>query len=321
MNFPFKLTDTKTFDVVGFGTNAVDFLIQVPQYPDFNSKVELIDHTVAPGGEVATTMVGLSRLGLATQYVGRFGDDPEGDIGYDSLAGEGVDLKFAERVAGARTQIAFIVIDARNGERTVIWKRDERLAYTPEAVPFEAVRDTRILHLTPHDTAACISLAREARNAGAIVSTDIDRVFEGIDELLPLVDVLIASADFPSAITGIGEHRTALSSLRSRFGCPVVGITLGSEGSLTLCPDGFVHSPAFEVPGGCKDTTGAGDSYRVGFLYGLVRGSTIEESCSMANAVAALKCRAVGARTSLPLPAEVDALIKGLDTKVKSVLT
>ncbi len=166
MNFPFKLPENRTFDVVGFGTNAVDFLIQVPQYPDFNSKVELIDYTQAPGGEVATTMAGLSRLGLKTRYVGRFGDDAAGEIGYGSLEREGVDLALAERIPGAQTQIAFIVIDARNGERTVIWKRDEKLAYTPKDVPFESVRDTRVLHLTPHDTAACIALARERGRRG-----------------------------------------------------------------------------------------------------------------------------------------------------------
>ncbi len=314
MNFPFHLAENRTFDVVGFGTNAVDFLIQVPHYPGFDSKVELIDYTQAAGGEVATTMVGLSRLGLRTRYIGRFGDDPAGDIGYDSLAREGVDLDLAERVAGAKTQIAFIVIDVRNGERTVIWKRDEKLAYKPEDAPGAAVSDTRVLHLTPHDTQACITLAREARASGAIVSTDIDRAFDGIEELLPLVDVLIASSDFPEAITGVSDHKVALMQLRARFGCPVVGITLGDNGSLTLCPDGLVHSPAFTVPGGCKDTTGAGDSYRVGFLYGLIKGSSVEESCAMANAVAALKCRAVGARTSLPTPDEVRALIKSLDT-------
>src|SRR3546814_138091 len=132
MNFPFDLPKNRAFDVVGFGTNAVDFLIQVPAYPEFNSKVELVDYTQAPGGEVATTMAGLQRLGLKTAYAGRFGDDDAGNLGMASLAREGVDLKFAEQVSGARTQIAFIVIDERNGERTVIWKRDGKLAYAAE---------------------------------------------------------------------------------------------------------------------------------------------------------------------------------------------
>jgi sulfofructose kinase len=310
MNFPFALRDQTALDVVGFGTNAVDFLIQVPAYPEFNSKVELVDYTQAPGGEVATTMAGLQRLGLRTAYVGRFGDDDAGNLGLASLAREGVDLKFAEQISGARTQIAFIVIDERNGERTVIWKRDQKLSYEAEEAPLAAVADSKVLHLTPHDTAACIRLAGEAREKGVVVSTDIDRVFDGIEKLLPLVDILIASADFPRVLTGIADHTASLTELKNRFGCGVVGITLGDAGSMTLGPEGFIQTSAYPVPNGCKDTTGAGDAYRVGFLYGLVRGLTIEESCQAANAVAALKCRAVGARTSLPSVDEVSALIE-----------
>ena len=65
MQFPFSLSQNKEFDVIGFGTNAVDYLIQVPEYPAFNSKIELTDHTQAAGGEVATAMAGLL-YGLVT---------------------------------------------------------------------------------------------------------------------------------------------------------------------------------------------------------------------------------------------------------------
>lgn len=309
MNFPFTLRGETAFDVVGFGTNAVDFLIQVPAYPEFNSKVELTDYTQAAGGEVATTMAGLQRLGLRTAYAGRFGDDDAGKLGLASLAREGVDLEFAEQIPGARTQIAFILIDQRNGERTVIWKRDKKLSYTADEAPLAAIADTRVLHLTPHDTAACIRLAREAREKGVVVSTDIDRAFGGIEELLPLVDILIASADLPRALTGIADHEASLTELKRRYGCGVAGITLGDSGSLTLGPEGFIQTQAYPVPNGCKDTTGAGDAYRVGFLYGLVTGRSIEESCRAANAVAALKCRAIGARTSLPTAEELSSLL------------
>lgn len=309
MNFPFHLADNKLFDVIGFGTNAVDFLIQVPAFPEFNSKVRLVDYTQAAGGEVATTMAGLRRLGLRTSYVGRFGDDAAGDLGFSSLENEGVDLRFAERIPNSRTQIAFIVIDVRNGERTVIWDRDQKLSYAPEAAPVEAIDHAKVLHLTPHDIDACIRLARSARDNGVIVSTDIDRRVEGIEELLPLVDILLASTDFLPSMTGKTDHKEALSSLNETFECAITGVTLGDAGSLVLGPDGFVETPAFAVPGGCKDTTGAGDSFRVGFLYGLLTGETIEETCRMANGVAALKCRAVGARTSLPTAEELEEFI------------
>jgi ribokinase/sulfofructose kinase len=300
MQFPFKLDEKKEFDVVGFGTNAVDFLIQVPEYPAFNSKIELDNYIQAAGGEIATTVAGLSRLGMKTAYVGRFGDDKAGDFGLQSLRNEGVDLRFTAQIVGANTQIAFILIDIRNGERTVIWKRDAKLAYTEQDAPTEVAKLGKILHFTPHDALACAKMARAAKDSGAIISIDIDNVFEGINEVLPLVDILIASAEFPEKIAGIKDQKDALLEIKSRFGCPIVGMTLGETGSLLLCENEFIRTKGFAVPGGCKDTTGAGDSFRVGLLYGVLQGASVEESARMANAVAALKCRAVGARTSLP---------------------
>ena len=311
MQFPFTLKKDTDFDVVGFGTNAVDFLIQVPHYPEFNSKVELRDYVQAAGGEVATSMAGLQRLGLRTSYIGRFGNDHAGDIGIESLRSEGVDMRYAETIDGARTQIAFIVIDERNGERTVIWKRDEKLHYTEDEVPLEAVANTKVLHFTPHDARACLRLAEEARSRGTIISIDIDNVFEGVEKLLGLVDIIIASSDFPAKLFGRSlDVRSALRELQHRFEAPVVGITLGEKGSLLLCGENFIETPGFAVPGGCKDTTGAGDSFRVGLLYGMIQGESIEESSRIANAVAALKCRAIGARTALPSPDEVNGLLK-----------
>ena len=310
MQFPFKLIQNKAFDVVGFGTNAVDFLIQVPEYPEYNSKIELNDYVQAAGGEVATTMVGLRRLGLKTIYAGRFGSDAAGDFGIQSLIDEEVDVRFAEKIEGARTQIAFIIIDARSGERTVIWKRDNKLAYEESDAPLKAASMGKVLHFTPHDTRACLMMAKQAKAEGVIVSIDIDNLFEGIDEVLPLVDIMIASAEFPQKLLGIRDERAALTDIRSRFGCKIVGLTLGEAGSLLLCEDTFIETNGFAVPNGCKDTTGAGDSYRVGLLYGLLTGETVEESARMANAVAALKCRAIGARTALPNRDELNDLLK-----------
>lgn len=305
MNFPFKLLRDKTFDAVGFGTNAVDYLIRVPEYPAFDFKVEIDSYVKLAGGEVASTMAGLQRLGMKTAYAGRFGGDSEGEYGLKSLVDEGVDVSFVETVEGARTQIAFVLIDAQSGERTVIWHRDQKLAYGELEAPLGIAALSTVLHMTPHDAGACIRLAMAARDAGVIVSVDIDNIFDGVDELLPLVDVLIASAEFPSKMFGLSDKRQGLNRIRSRFGCGVVGLTNGASGSIVLSGDSFIETSAFEVPGGCVDTTGAGDAFRTGFLFGLLNDESIETSARMANAVAAFKCRGFGARASLPTVAEL----------------
>lgn len=310
MKFPFDLTSGKEFDVVGFGTNAVDFLIQVPEYPTFASKIELSDYIQLAGGEAATTMVGLRRLNLKTCYVGRFGADKEGDFGLRTLRDEAVDTRFTEQIQDAKTQIAFIVIDERSGERTVIWHRDKLLAYDEYDAPVKTAALGKILHFTPHDTKACLKMARTAKENGVIVSIDVDNVFDGINELLPRVDILISSSEFPEKLVGIKNKKESLRELKSRFGCKIVGMTLGEKGSLLLCENEFIETGGFEVPNGCRDTTGAGDAFRVGLLYGLLKSESVETSARMANAVAALKCRALGARTALPTVTELSELIE-----------
>ncbi len=309
MQFPFKLAGDKQFDAVGFGTNAVDYLIVVPEYPAFDSKIRLTEYAQAAGGEVATTMVGLRRLGLKTSYIGRFGTDREGDFGLGTLRDENVDVRFAEQIVGARTQIAFIVIDERNGERTVIWERDARLSYGEKEAPMEAAALGKILHFTPHDAQACLRLAKAAKAKNTIVSIDIDNTFAGVEELLPEVDVFVSSSEFPEKLVGIKDKKESLREINRRFGCRVVGMTLGEKGSLLLCENEFIETGGFAVPNGCKDTTGAGDAFRVGLLYGLLKGETVETAAKIANAVAALKCRALGARTALPNVNELSELL------------
>jgi sugar/nucleoside kinase (ribokinase family) len=84
---------------------------------------------------------------------------------------------------------------------------------------------------------------------------------------------------------------------------------LGVKGSILFSGGVFIESSGFAVPGGCKDTTGAGDAFRVGLLYGLLEGMSIENSARSANAVAALKCRSIGARTALPTETELEQFI------------
>lgn len=310
MKFPFPVEQGRTFDVLGFGTNALDYLITVPEYPEFASKIELREYAKAAGGEVASTMAGLQRLGFKTAYAGSFGTDDAGNFGLQSLADEGVDVSYSRRVPGAKTQIAFIVIDESSGERTVIWQRDRTLRWETGSAPVDAAATASVLHMTPHDAAACIELAHAARAAGTVVSLDIDNVFDRLDELLPLIDILICSSEFPEKLTGNSDHRTALREIALRFANPLVGLTLGESGSLLLCNGDFVDSPGFAVPGGCRDTTGAGDAFRTGLISGLLKGESVETAARRANAVAALKCRRIGARTALPYAQELEAFLK-----------
>jgi sugar/nucleoside kinase (ribokinase family) len=310
MRFPFTLPEEREFDAVGFGLNAVDHLIVVPAYPAFDTKTRFDAHLQAAGGQTASAMVALKRLGLRTAYAGRFGSDAEGQFGLETLKAEGVDVEFAETIEGARNQLAFILIDARTGERTILWDRDARLAYAPEDAPAEFAARGRVLHLDAHDPPACARLARAARAAGTIVSADIDNIYEGLPELLPHLDVLISSSEFPRRLTGIADERAALIELKTRLHQhALVGMTLGARGAVLYHEGEFITAPAFPVPGGCRDTTGAGDAFHAGFLYGLLQGEEIEPCLTFGCAVAALKCRDLGARAALPTAHELNQFL------------
>jgi sulfofructose kinase len=307
MEFEIRLPENKPFDAVALGLNAVDHIIVVPHYPEFNSKVKFNSHHLTAGGQCATSMVALARLGLRSRYIGKIGDDETARFQIQSLVSEGVEASDLIVEKGAETQIAFIVVDARNGERTVIWNRDERLLIQESEVDREAVTSGRALLLDGHNVAASIRAATYAQEAGIPTVLDIDNIYEGVEHLLPRIDFLISSATFPERMTGEKDLRLSLKKLQDMTGSMFVAATLGVEGVLAYFRGEYIYSPAFSVK--AIDTTGAGDAFHAGFIYGLLKGYSVEATLRVANAVAALKCQAIGARTSLPTPDQLNALL------------
>lgn len=307
MEFGIDIPTNKPFDAVALGLNAVDHLIVVPNYPPFNSKVAFLSHTLAPGGQAATAMVTLARLGLRARYIGKVGADDIGRFQINSITSEGVESSGVRVVEGAASQIAFIIVDEASGERTVIWNHDERLNIRADEVDRETITQARALHLDGYSVAASIAAARFAREAGIPTVLDIDQVYPGVEELLPLIDFLISSSNFPELITGESDLSSGLKKLSEYTGSLFVAATMGEEGALAYFRGQYIHSPAFKIE--CHDTTGAGDAFHGGFIYGLLAGYSVEQTLKFANAVAALKCRAVGARTSLPTLDEVNSFL------------
>ena len=302
--------DTKPFDVAGFGLNSIDLLAVVAEYPASNSKQRLQRFMYMPGGQIATALSACAKLGLRTTYVGSFGSDPLGAMSRTSLTDIGVDVSGSRVVDGATNQFAVILVDARSGDRTVLWDRHPGLTFEAPDVPRQAVTSGRMLIVDCHETAAATQAARYAREAGVPTIIDVEKVRPGIGDLLQQIDVLITAQDFPTALTGHEEIGRALDALAAEFpSARLVCATLGEEGSLARCDGREIHTPAFKVD--CVDSTGAGDAFRGAFAAGclLMPDADAEDVLTYANAVAALNCRALGARGGLPAKAEVDQLL------------
>ena len=289
-----------SFDVVGLGLNAVDQLVTVRRYPVLGGKERILASQTLPGGQVSSAMVGAQRLGLRARYVGAVGDDAAGTVLVESLRAEGVDARHVTVVPGAHTQSGLIVVDEESGERTVFWEHDERLRLPATSVSADVIADARILHVDGFDTEAAVRAAKIARAQGIIVTSDLDSAYPGIDELLPLLDYLMVAEDLAPILAGRAgdDHERAVRTLAERHGCCAV-VTLGARGALACAGGELVVSPAFRPPR-TEDTTGAGDAFRAGFIYGIAHGLPLEETLRCANAVASLSCRALGARAGMP---------------------
>ncbi|HEX3353111.1 MAG TPA: PfkB family carbohydrate kinase [Terriglobales bacterium] len=294
-------------DLVGVGLNATDTLIHLRRYPALGSKVEFRSADILPGGQVATAVAACQQWGLRTRYVGKVGDDHAAAIHRAEFERLGVEAHLLT-ARGCASQQAIILIDDA-GERTVLWKRDNDLTLLPEELRREWITDARILHVDGHDTAAAVEAAGWARAAGIPVIADLDELYAGVEELLGKIDFLITSRDIPGRLVGDSDLRKSLPLVRDRYGCRLTAATLGQEGVLAWDGSRFHYSPAFQIQP--LDTTGAGDIFHAGFIYGLLQGWDLPRQLEFACAAAALNCTAAGARGGIQPVENIERLIAG----------
>jgi sulfofructose kinase len=299
------MTNLSKVDVVGVGLNATDTLIPVAHYPARGSKVEFGSAKVLPGGQVATAMIACQQWGLRTRYIGKVGDDGAAELHRAEFARFGVEAHLFT-APGCSSQQAFILVDD-SGERTVLWKRDERLTLRPGELQRDWIVNSGALHVDGHDTAAAATAADWARAAGVSVIADLDELYPGVEKLLQSVDCLITSRDIPGRLMEEPDLRKSLPALWKRFGCQLTGATLGEEGVLAWDGTRFHYATAFRVQ--TVDTTGAGDIFHAGFIYGLLQGWPLPRQLDFACAAAAINCTAVGARGGIQSVDSIEHLI------------
>ena len=306
MRFNLTFPENKSFDVVGMGLNSVDFLVLVPEYPASNSKMRIRRFEKSGGGQVATAMVALSRWGTRTKYIGKVGGDELGQFSLESIRQEGVDVSSVTVESQVSNQFATIIVDGKSGDRTILWDRDDRLTYRDGELKKEDVCSGKILLLDGHDIRAALQCARWAREEHIPVILDVDKVEPLTSELIKDIDFVVTGSRFPTLFTGILDREKAFLELQkhtSGFLCT----TLGSEGTMALLAEEILRVKGFK--GEVVDTTGAGDVFHAGFIYGLLQNWDLEKILQFANAVAALKCRELGGRKGIPTLREVQEFL------------
>lgn len=299
------MTEPSRVDLVGVGLNATDTLINLTKFPARGSKMEYTTATIMPGGQAATTVIACQTWGLATRYVGKLGDDDAATLHRREFARAGVDARLIT-VPNAASPQSLILVDG-GGERTVLCRRDERLLLQPSDLDRAWIVNARALHVDGFETAAATLAACWARAAGIPVIADLDEIYPGVEDLVANVDYLIVSRDFPSRLTGERRLARALALMKRRYGSTVTAATLGEDGVLAWDGSDYYARSAYCVH--VADTTGAGDIFHAGFIYGMLEGWPLERQLDFACGAAALNCTASGARGGIRPVEAIESLM------------
>src|SRR6201996_6060858 len=299
------MTKPSKVDLVGVGLNATDTLIALETYPERGSKIEYNSARILPGGQVATTVVACQHWGMTTRYVGILGDDPAASIHRDAFAQAGVEARIITVAGGTSPQSLILVDDG--GERTVLCRRDPRVALKPSDLDRQWIVNARALHVDGYDTAAATIAAGWARAAGIPVIADLDELYPGVENLLQNVDYIIVSRDLPCRLMGESDLEMSLRHMQRRYGCCLAAATLGDNGVLAWDGKRLYQLSAYSVP--VVDTTGAGDIFHAGFIYGLLQNWPLERQLDFGCAAAALNCAAVGARGGIQSVRDIEHLM------------
>jgi sugar/nucleoside kinase (ribokinase family) len=313
------MTAQPLYDVVGVGANSIDFVYRLPQYPVPDgplSKLRISGHERSPGGQIATALSACAALGLRTSYVGTMSSDHNGDFMRDALTSRGVDVARAIQRPAANPFAVILVAEGSTthglqrgsgqGERIVLWDRPAEMVLRPADLPADLASSARLVHVDDVDPDASIAAGKAGIAAGVPVTSDIEAARPKTPAILDAVTIPIFAEHVPADLTGERNLEVALRILRQRHAGMLV-VTLGARGALMLAGDRFIRQPAFPVD--VIDTTGAGDVFRAGFIYALLRGDAPEGILRFACAAAAVSCTRRGAMASVPDLDAVNALL------------
>ena len=289
-------------NVVGVGQCAWDYLAISNNYPDENSKQELESWDEQGGGPVATALAALTRLGVKCRFYGITGDDDAGNKIRHSLVHEGIDISSLLVREGSFSQSAFIVVGKKDGKRTIFWRRPTGKELTQKELGKDFLTGSCFLLLDGLMKEASCFAAQTAKRLNLPVMLDAGRLRNGMIELARNCDYIVGSERFANDLGWRNDTDEFKKTLRD-LGLGHTTITLGERGSVTFLKDEIIHVPAFKVK--AVDTTGAGDVFHGGYIYGILKEWPIKKTLTFASAVAALKCLKVGGRAGIPSLEEV----------------
>jgi len=293
----------KDIDVLVVGELNVDLILTGDVTPGFGQAEKLVDDaTLTLGSSSAIFACGAARLGLRVAFIGKVGDDDFGRVVRRSLAERGIDMSGV--VVDPTIKTGLSVILSRPDDRAILTHLGSIATLHYEEIDQSLLLRARHLHLgsfflldslRPNIT----RLFAEARRQG--LTTSLDTNYDpqeswngGLWEALTRTDVFMPNQAELHAVSGEAELEPALERVAKRG--PLVALKLGPNGGIARQGDATVQ--ASSIPVDVIDTTGAGDSFDAGFIYGYLAGWNLEKSLQLGCVCGALSTRAVGGITA-----------------------
>ena len=289
----------RKWDVLGFGAIAVDELLYVDHYPQIDEKIPIIKKQRQGGGNTATALVAVSRLGSKAAYCGVLGQDELSLFSINELEREGVDTSVIFRKNGARPFSAIVIVDMTDGRRSILFSNEGVTEPSPEDISENMVASSGVLFIDHQATTIGLHIAHLARRNNIPIIADFEGpVHPRLLELIPNVDHLIIGIDFARKLTGNSTVDEILTSLnhQNRTSCV---ITAGEKGCWYSEHSQKIHFyPALKVP--VVDTTGCGDVFHGAYAAAISHGEPVEDAIRFATVAAGLKATQPGGRAGIP---------------------
>ena len=298
------------YDCIGMGFCVVDYQCLLDKFPAIDDKTIAKKYIHQGGAPVVTALVALGKWKRDIAMIGIAGDDDEGRFITKEMASYGVDTSYMILTKKTETKKAFVWIDLSKGTRTMVLGR-ERVIPLPASVAYKKnFPFCQVLHVDGNEAHVALKAMKLVRERGGETVIDLGRPREHMDELFTHSDHFIASHTFVRKY--FGEKVTpedAVWKILER-GPKVALITLGEKGCIGATDEGEFRVKGISRKGFIVDTTGAGDVFHGGYIYGLLRGWPPKKCAEFANAAAFLSCGAIGARVGIPPLRQVMSLIK-----------
>lgn len=303
-------------DFLGLGEVVVDWVVELPDYPSSDGKIDALSESYFPGGVTANFLVAISRLGGSCGFIGAVGEDYYGDYLINDFKNENIDTSGTLRIQDKITPINFIMVI--KGEKSIIQSPHmQTTKIEAENLEESYISRAKVLHTTIIHQDITEKAIEIAKNFNVKVSIDLEaqiaqRGWQVLKNILLSTDILIPNKNGAKIITNTNSPQKAAEILVKK-GIPIVIITLGEEGVLITTKKSKIKIPAYQVDN-VIDTTGAGDTFNGAFSYGYwINGWDIEKACRYANAAAALKIQKLGARTGMPSQSELLNFLESID--------